>query len=226
MSVPALDTAPRARPAARPRRPRDSRELLIRHAARLFRERGYTATSVRDIVKRAGIEPSALYYHFASKEALLDEVLDRSMSLLMHDVRAAVEALPPQTSLRERIRTAIAAHVRSHLGHGDFGLASRHVMAQTPPSMRRKHELLRSAYGAYWHALLEEAAQGGALRAAGHLGLARMFLIGALNWTSEWFDLRKATPEILADVFCAILFDGISAQSIDTLPSSSTGLLT
>lgn len=49
---------------------------LLSAAIQLFTERGYTATSVREIVERAGVTKPALYYHFASKEDLYLAILN------------------------------------------------------------------------------------------------------------------------------------------------------
>lgn len=200
-------------PAARPRgsraRPRSARELVLRHAARLFREKGYSATSVRDIARRSRIEASALYYHFASKEALLEEVLDRSILNVATEVRQALDALPPGTQPRERFHVAIATHLRAIVQHGDFALASRRVIGEIPAGLRRKHDALRASYGSYWQELFEQAAMAGEVRSTARLGLARMFLLGALNWSSEWFDPKRKSPEELAEVFCDFLFDGL-----------------
>lgn len=198
----AITPAPRARN-------RDSREVLLRIAARLFRDNGYTATSIRDIVSQARVEPSALYYHFASKEALLDVVLERSIVNVMADVRKALEALPAATPARRRFELAIATHIRAIKVHGDYALASRRVIGQVPPAIRRKHDAMRAEYGAYWQQLFAQAAEEGEFRDDAQVGLARMFLMGALNWTSEWFDARKKSPEAVAAVFCGILFDGL-----------------
>lgn len=188
---------------------RDSGEMLLGIAAKLFREKGYTATSIRDIVKRAHIEPSALYYHFKSKESLLDAVLERSIVNVMDDVREAVAELPVGASPRERFETAIATHLRSIVQHGDFALASRRVMGQMPPAVRRKHESMRAEYGAYWQELFADAARRREFRSDARLGLARMFLMGALNWSTEWFEPKKKSQEEMAAVFCGFLFDGL-----------------
>lgn len=203
---------PRARAA------RDSKELLLGIAAKLFREKGYAGTSVRDIVKKARIEPSALYYHYASKEALLDAVLERSIEGVRGEVHAAVDQLPEAAPPRERIAAAIAAHLRAISVHGDFALASRRVVGEVPLAVRRKHDSMRAEYGAYWQSLLEAAAQGAAVREDAPLGLARMFLIGALNWSSEWYDPRRKTPEQMALVFTRMLFEGmgVAGQSPST----------
>src|SRR5512140_1088145 len=51
-------------------------QRLLDAAVQLFTERGYTATSVREIVERAGVTKPALYYHFASKEDLYLAILN------------------------------------------------------------------------------------------------------------------------------------------------------
>ncbi|MDB5819399.1 MAG: transcriptional regulator, TetR family [Rhizobacter sp.] len=201
----------------KPRAPRsrnkDSKEILLGHAARLFREKGYTATSIRDIVKRARVEPSALYYHYASKEALLDAVLDRSILSVLGEVREAVDRLPEGTPPRERIKTAIATHIRSIIVHGDYALASRRVIGEIPPAIRRKHAAMRADYGAYWQSLFERVAEHDGFRDDVRPGLARMFLMGALNWSSEWFDPKRKSPEDMAQVFCDILFEGLGPSA-------------
>jgi AcrR family transcriptional regulator len=201
---------PRARGKAK-----DSGEVLLGIAAKLFREKGYTGTSIRDIVKRAHIEPSALYYHFASKEALLEKVLDRSILSVGADVRAALQALSEETTPRERFQVAIATHIRSIVLHGDFALASRRVIGQIPLAQRRKHDAMRAEYGAYWQELFAMAAKQKEFRDDARLGLARMFLMGALNWTSEWFDPKKKSPEEISEIFCGILFDGLGPIPLD-----------
>lgn len=207
MTVARAELATRARTARA--RPKGSGEVLLGMAAKLFSEKGYTATSIRDIVKRAHIEPSALYYHFASKEALLDAVLDRSITSVMADVREALEELPDTARPRDRFRVAMATHLRAISRHGDFALASRRVIGQIPAASRRKQEAMRAQYGAFWQDLFEVAAQQKEFREDARLGLARMFLMGALNWSTEWFDPKKKSPEDIADVFCGFLFDGL-----------------
>jgi AcrR family transcriptional regulator len=55
-----------------------SRERILEAALELFSERGYAATGVHEIARRAGIEKAALYWHFGSKEGLLAAVMDRT----------------------------------------------------------------------------------------------------------------------------------------------------
>jgi len=65
-----------------------TREKIKKTALSLFSQKGYTAVSVREIGGAVGIKESTLYYHFASKQALFDE--------LLHDFEEFTEALPVQ----------------------------------------------------------------------------------------------------------------------------------
>src|SRR2546427_6136045 len=55
----------------------ETRETLLKLAARTFGEQGYSATTMRNIAEQSGIEAASIYYHFASKEELVDEVMEQ-----------------------------------------------------------------------------------------------------------------------------------------------------
>src|SRR5215470_15736920 len=85
------------------------REEQVRAAAlRLFKEKGYHATSMRDIAAEVGINKGSLYSYIRSKEDLLIPVFERAMGLLLIEI----EAISADVSLvpTERLRRAIHAH--------------------------------------------------------------------------------------------------------------------
>lgn len=55
----------------------ETRENLLKLAARTFGTQGYSATTMRKIAEQAGIEAASIYYHFSSKEQLVDEVMEQ-----------------------------------------------------------------------------------------------------------------------------------------------------
>jgi AcrR family transcriptional regulator len=94
-------------PAWSPRRgripgPSGTRQKLTRVAAREFARYGYTATSVRQIAKAAGVDPHLVYYYFGTKEALFGACLDWPWSL-----RRAVDDLPHEIGGLSRALTAL-----------------------------------------------------------------------------------------------------------------------
>ena len=78
-------------------------EIII-ESARLFRERGYLATSIRDIGEALGITSAALYYHFKNK----DELLLAMMKIALDQLQDAVgKAIAMETNPVQRIRAAM-----------------------------------------------------------------------------------------------------------------------
>ncbi|MFI7600719.1 TetR/AcrR family transcriptional regulator [Actinoplanes sp. NPDC049681] len=91
----------------RTRRREDTRQRLYEAAVELIAEQGFSATTVDDIALRAKVAKGTVYYNFASKTALFEELLRHGIGLLTDEFRAAVEGLPP--------RDAVAALVRAQL---------------------------------------------------------------------------------------------------------------
>src|ERR1700733_6878946 len=84
----------------------ERREQLVRAASRLFAERGFRSVSLEDLAAHAGVSGPAVYRHFASKEALLaDLLIDVSEQLLEQGVLRAQGASPT-----ESMKSLIAFH--------------------------------------------------------------------------------------------------------------------
>ena len=73
----------------RERQAEETRHLLISIARDLFTERGYAATSIEDIVQRAGVARGALYHHFSGKDALFRSVYETVQAEVATRVMAA-----------------------------------------------------------------------------------------------------------------------------------------
>ncbi len=69
----------------------DTRERILDTAEALFGERGYAATSLRQIIAEAGVNLAAIHYHFGSKEHLLDEVVLRKAAPVNQERMARLE---------------------------------------------------------------------------------------------------------------------------------------
>lgn len=85
------------------------RDELLSAAQRLFSERGYEATSVRDIADALAIKAGSLYAHIETKEDLLWEILCRAADCFFEAVRPIVES---NLVTVEKLRRLIAAHVQ------------------------------------------------------------------------------------------------------------------
>jgi len=187
-----------------------TRQQVLDTAARLFRDKGYAATTMREVAERCGIRAASLYHHFSSKDEILAEVFDYGVRRVADAVRDAVERLPASARCYDKVRAAVLAHLESFFVYGDYTASNIRVFGQAPAHVRRKSRGGRDHYESYWRKLLEEARRKGELRKGVDLGIARLFLFGGMNHTLEWYRPRgAATFRGLADHYTDLIFHGI-----------------
>jgi AcrR family transcriptional regulator len=188
-----------------PRKSDRTRRALLDAAARLFARKGYAGTNLAEIAAEAGIKTGSVYYHFASKDELVSEVLRFGTAHSHECARAAVEALGAHASAAARLRAAIAAHLDSlhHLGY--YALAGLRIVEQAPQPIRRNQYANQRRYGEYWQTLLEAAHAEGVLPTGVDRLSLRLFLFDAMNGTATWpASARRSTAE-LADTLMRLV---------------------
>ena len=130
--------------------------LILDAAARLFREKGYATTSMRDIAAAAGMLPGSLYYHFAAKEDLLVAVYEQGVRLITEKVRAAVARHAEPWQRRE---AAAVAHLEALLKTGDYALVVIRVLPQDVHKAAARLVKLRDGYDSLFAELAAAAAR-------------------------------------------------------------------
>jgi AcrR family transcriptional regulator len=92
--------------------PSGSRRLVLETALRLFAERGYSGTSIRDVAAACGVQGPTIYSHYPSKEHVLAELVRIAHEEHLRRIRAAL--LDSQPDPRAQVRAWVSAHVRFH----------------------------------------------------------------------------------------------------------------
>lgn len=191
-----------------------TRELILESSAKLFRTQGYAATTLRQIAKAAKIKAGSIYYHFKSKDEVLQEILSIGVSDAREAAKNRIDALGREARPREKIESAMLGHLEGLLRHGgEFSSATIRVYGHLPPHLKKQNQELRKDYGKVWDELFAEAAQSGQLRQDLSLGLARLIVVGAINWTTEWFDPKQDNFDDVARQVVSILSEGIFKKS-------------
>jgi AcrR family transcriptional regulator len=197
---------------------RSTPERVLDTAAALFWEKGYAATTTREIAAAVGIQQASLYYHVASKEDLLYQLCVSSMEQLLADVQAAVE---PHGDPLDRLRALIRAHLTTLLKH-----QVRHVtmLAELRALSKRHHAevlALRKKYANLVRSVIEEAQDAGSVRKDIPSKYLYLALLNVLNWAVVWYRRDQAlSADQLAGLFCPIYLDGALAAP----PPVSMGL--
>ena len=221
--APRNDAAKGTRPARAPRSPKpaanlsgdkaaETRRQILLAAASLFREKGYKATTLRDVAELAGMGAGSMYYHFASKDAILREVLDVGIATIDEAVRAAVAALPADATPAERLREAIRADLRALLETSQYTPAYARIYNQLPATIKRRDHPRRLAYLTYWRELVFAAQRAGQLRDDLPVEVFVEFLVGAMSRTTEWFNPRAASVDALAGWIAEWILDGVGRK--------------
>ena len=162
---------------------RDRRGQLIRESARLFRERGYEGTSVRDIAAATGLQSGSWVYHFKTKQDILAAVMEEGLRHSLQRIEAiGGKALAP----RRRFHALVRAHLETILAPGqDFIPVLLYDWRSLAPEARPRVVALQKRYEAVWDQLIAE------LRASGDWAeptrIDRLLMFGALNWIAHWY---------------------------------------
>lgn len=185
-----------------------TRQAIIDAGVALFHDRGYHATSVRDLVERAGITKGAFYHHFDSKETLLriiyQEYLDFQLAIFNEVVTHPVS---PREHLKELIACIILAveRYREHVTifHQDlrgFSEEYRGKVVQERSMMRHEFEKV-----------IQRGIETGDFNRDLDVHITAFAILGMCTWTYQW--LSRTGPhsaEEIAEDFASMALDGIS----------------
>jgi len=171
---------------------------------------GYSATTMRNIAEQAGIEAASIYYHFSSKEDLVDEVMEQGADRIIRYLNEQLDALGPGATAEQRFRAAVLGQMSGLVRHGDFALAHSRLLGQLPDNVRERQIKRRERHQELWNGLLEDLRAEGKLRSDVDIHLARIFILGSINSIQSWFNPRKGTLGMVADQLCDMFFKGVS----------------
>ena len=194
---------------ARGRRRDRQRDAILRAAARLFRERGFADTGMRDIAAAADLSAANLYHYFDGKNDLLFYCQDRALDRMLAAVAAARRE---SRSATERLRVVFTAHLQTLLD--EIEGATAHLQIDSlPPKLRDAIVKKRDNYERALRRLIADGITSGELVDMEPAVVARAML-GAMNWTVTWF--RPDGPETasaVGEVISRFLVRGIAART-------------
>lgn len=193
-----------------PRREAEPRRRQIENAASaLFRERGYTATSVRDIAQALNLQGGSLYAHVASKEDVLWSIVIRAADRFQAQVGpiAASTAGAPA-----RLRQMIRAHVEVVTGAQRDAVVFLHEWRYLSPDRRDEVAARRDAYEALFRQVIADGAAAGDF-APTDSRLSAMAILSALNGICAWYRPDgELTSDQIADHYADFFLRALTAS--------------
>jgi TetR/AcrR family transcriptional regulator, cholesterol catabolism regulator len=163
----------------------DSRQEILRTAARLFQQRGYDATSMNDVAAALKLSKGGLYHHFQSKDEILFEIMDHAMEITQERVLTPVRSIADP---EERLRALIRLHIEVVLSPRDREITVMlHENHPLPPTLRKRINARKKDYIHFVENLMTEVQRSRHSKGAVSPRAAAFALLGMINWIYQWY---------------------------------------
>jgi AcrR family transcriptional regulator len=209
----------------------DSRQEILRTAARLFQQRGYDATSMNDVAGALKLSKGGLYHHFQSKDEILYEIMNHAMEITQERVLNPVRSIADP---EERLRTLIRLHIEVVLSPRDREITVMlHENHPLPPPLRKRINSRKKDYVHFLESLMAEVqermgqkaqekvqekipakVQRDVRQSGGKVSprAAAFALLGMINWIYQWYKPEgELQAQSLIPQFTELIFGGIFA---------------
>jgi len=198
----------------------DSRQEILRTAARLFQQRGYDATSMNDVATALKLSKGGLYHHFQSKDEILFEIMNHAMEITQERV---VDPVRGFAAPEERLRALIRLHIEVVLSPRDREITVMlHENHPLPPALRKRINSRKKDYIHFLENLIaevqrkvqDEVQEKGRQQTKIKVSprAAAFALLGMINWIYQWYKPEgELQAQNLIPQFTDLIFGGIFA---------------
>lgn len=187
------------------------KDVIIAKAAKLFREKGFSATSMRDLAEHVGVEAASLYNHISSKAEILQEICFKTANNFMSQIEE-VDATPNKSAI-EKIQAVLRFHIRQMLdNYEEVYVSDREWKHLTDPYLSNM-QTQRRAYRQRIASIIEEGIRKGEIKAI-DAPTAVLIMLHAVSGIESWHrSKKKIAGEVLEDNMVQILVDGLRKQA-------------
>lgn len=185
----------------------DSRQEILRTAARLFQQQGYDATSMNDVASSLKVSKAGLYHHFQSKDEILFELMNHALNITQERVVDRVRCVADP---EERLRILIRLHVEVILSVRDREITVLlHENHPLPPSLRKRINARKKEYVHFVEELVSDVQQTRPVKRNVSSRAAAFALLGMINWIYQWYKPEGAlNSQQIGAQFTEIFFSG------------------
>lgn len=185
------------------------KEVIIRAAAKVFAQNGFSVATVRDVADEADMLSGSLYYYFDSKESIVEQVL---VEYFDTQIRAYEQALEGASGAADRLERLVAEALRSTVTHREHLLILQNDWQYVGPMagiVERQSQIEK-----LWMRTIQEGIDEGALRGDIDARMIYRTILGAVQTVIRWFDPRgRVTIDEVIAVQTAILLDGVRSRA-------------
>ncbi|MCH6547100.1 MAG: TetR family transcriptional regulator [Gemmatimonadetes bacterium] len=183
-------------------------DRLLTTAARVFADKGYHPTTMRDLARETGMSLAGMYHYVEGKDELLFLIQQRCFTRVLS---GAETAMAPGTDPRQRLERFIRHHVIFFTGH----MSEMKVLSHEAKSLQGERLDTINALKRRYVALLTDLIQSadGAHESGIDPHVASYALFGMMNWIYNWYDpTGPVSPEALSEQFSRLFLSGLTTH--------------
>jgi TetR/AcrR family transcriptional regulator, cholesterol catabolism regulator len=192
------------------RKKASKKELILRRAAAMFREKGFAATSMRDLAEMVGIEAASLYNHIRSKNEIL-EAICFDVANIFNTHMDSVESSPKKSITK--IEDLLRFHIRQMVGNYEEVYVSDREWKHLEDPYLSNFQTQRRNYRKKFAAIIEDGMEKNEIRKI-DAPTAVLIILHAISGIESWHRSKaKISAEELEDNMLKIMIDGLRKQS-------------
>ena len=191
-----------------------TRVRILDAAAHVLSVKGYAGMRLSDVAEYAELQAPAIYYYFPSREDLIEEVMWVGIADMREHLTEVLAAAGEDLEPMDLIMLAVEAHLRHELEISDYTTASIRNAGQLPEKIRKRQIAEENKYGEIWRGLVKSAAAAGQVRTELDLYIAQMLVMGALNWTAEWWSPKRGSVDKVVEMAQSFVRNGLGTATV------------
>lgn len=183
------------------------RQLILDEAAKLFKQKGFGGTSMRDLAREVGMEAASMYNHIKSK----DEILDLICTRIAHTyISQLAEIEQTEASYADKVKSLIRLHIRLMIEDGAAVSVANHDWKYLPEPQLSAFKEARKNYERGFAALIEQGIAAGEFQPV-NVSVALFTILSAVRWVELWYRPgRELSAEELEDHIITMLLTGLA----------------
>ncbi|NLG46949.1 TetR/AcrR family transcriptional regulator [Gordonia sp. (in: high G+C Gram-positive bacteria)] len=189
-------------PRARGAKSEATRARIIDAAAKVLAENGYQHTRLSTIAEAAGMQAGSLYYHFDSKEQLVEEALAGATHAVHAAVLESLASLSDDATAGQRLFAAMRAFMTTRMELGAVSPAHIRSYRELPAEMRERLRPEMEAVSNLWERLVADAVASGEIRNDIDAHTLHLFVFHTSEQIAKWPPgLKTSIPETIDKMF-------------------------
>jgi len=179
---------------------------IISVASALFSQKGYSATSLKEIADEVGLHKTSLFHYFKNKEEILIEVMDKGLREYVNILDES--AIDPNLKAEEKLRIALEKQISVVCKYKDYINVGLNEIKSLSPKNREKYNTKRKQYGKRFEKIIQEIQghNGSTLFKNLNFKIVNLGILGMCNWIINWYKADGPLgPKEISEIFFSVL---------------------